>query len=90
MNNLETGGHLINNHKRLQSIYWLVTKASIYEYSLMKILGFVECKIDNHDELKLGHACRYNRNGNIIPYTKLHNMLLIAKNATGKKECDQK
>ena len=29
------------------------------------------------------------RNGNVVPYTELHNRPLIAKNTAGKRESDQ-
>jgi hypothetical protein len=37
-----------------------------------------------------GTVFEADRNGNIVPYSKLHNKPLIAKNTAGKRESDQK
>ena len=37
-----------------------------------------------------GTVFHADHNGNNVPYTKLHNGPLIAKNAAGKRESDQK
>ena len=37
-----------------------------------------------------GTVFHADRNGNNVPYTKLHNRPLIAKNGAGKREIDQK
>ena len=37
-----------------------------------------------------GTVFHADRNGNIVPYTKLHHRPLIAKNTAGKRESDQK